>query len=87
MIIIPHNEFDPDVLQAVLEEYISREGTDYGLYEYTLEQKLEQLLKQIKQGNAFVCFDEETQSCTILNKDQAQFIQEPFIQESFVREP
>lgn len=79
MIIIPHKEFDPEVLQAVLEEYISREGTDYGLYEYSLEQKLEQLLRQIKQGSAFICFDEETQSCTILNQEQAQFIQEPWV--------
>lgn len=76
MIIIPYKEFAPDVLQAVLEEYISREGTDYGLYEYTLEQKLEQLLNKIKRGQAHICFDEETQSCTILNKEQAQFLQE-----------
>lgn len=78
MIIIPYKEFQPEVLQAVLEEYISREGTDYGLYEYTLEQKLEQLLSKIKQGQAFICFDEETQSCTILNREQAQFLQQPF---------
>lgn len=77
MIIIPYREFEPDILEAVLDEIITRDGTDYGMVELSVEQKRQQLLRRLEQGTAFICFDEETQSCIIVNKEQADFLQNP----------
>jgi uncharacterized protein len=71
VVIIPFEQLEQETLEAVLEEFITREGTDYGMYEYSLTQKREQLLAQLKQGRILLCFDPNTQSCTLLNKEDA----------------
>ena len=67
---IPYQQLSKEALDGVLEEYINREGTDYGLHEYSLEDKKEQLLAQIKSGRAQIVFDHGSQSVSILAKDQ-----------------
>lgn len=67
---IPYQQLSKEALDGVLEEYINREGTDYGLQEYSLEDKKEQLLAQIKSGRAQIVFDHGSQSVSILSKDQ-----------------
>jgi uncharacterized protein YheU (UPF0270 family) len=67
---IPYQQLSKEALDGVLEEYISREGTDYGLHEYSLEDKKDQLLDQIKSGRAQIVFDHGSQSVSILSKDQ-----------------
>lgn len=71
MLIIPVEQLNKETLHAVLEEYISREGTDYGEYEYSLADKRGQLLQQIKIGKICLCYDPVSQSCTLLSKEQA----------------
>lgn len=63
---IPAARLENDVLTALLEEYITREGTDYGLVELTLEEKLEQLRGLIDSGRAKILFDPVTSSCTLV---------------------
>ena len=65
---VPPERLDPDVLQAVLEEFINREGTDYGIEERTLESKVAQLRTQLARGEVVICFDAETQSCSLLTR-------------------
>lgn len=62
---IPFNELESDTLTAIIEEYISREGTDYGVHEITLEQKVEQVMSQLQRGEVVVTFDPESQSCDL----------------------
>ena len=38
---IPHRQLSDEALLGVIEEYISREGTDYGHREYSFEEKIE----------------------------------------------
>lgn len=66
---IPLSQLDRDTLQAVLEEFITREGTDYGHEEYSLAQKVSQVRRQIEQGQAQLVFDPITESCTVLVKE------------------
>ena len=47
MIEIPSERLSRDVLGAVIEEYILREGTDYGVQEASLESKIKQVHRQI----------------------------------------
>lgn len=65
---IPHEQLSPDALQGLLEEFAGREGTDYGDYEYSLEQKVEQLRHQLQTGQAVICYDSYLQSCTLMTR-------------------
>lgn len=68
---IPPQQLPADVLQAVIEAFITREGTDYGLYEYSLEEKVEQLRAQLQSGEVVLVFDPESESCTLIPREQA----------------
>ena len=68
--IIPVKSLSPDVLQSILEEYISREGTDYGESEWTLAEKVEHLLPQLKSGAVLLVFDQATESVNLVEKRQ-----------------
>lgn len=62
---IPFQELDTDTLTAIIEEYISREGTDYGVQEYSLKQKVQQVRTQLERGEIVLNFDPESQSCNL----------------------
>ncbi len=62
---IPYQELDAETLRAIIEEFISREGTDYGAHEYSLEQKVQQVRNQLERGDVVLNFDPETESCDL----------------------
>ena len=66
---IPYDQLSPEALQGVVEEFVTRDGTDYGEVEVPLETKIAQVLAQIKSGKAVIVFDQETESCTVLRSD------------------
>jgi hypothetical protein len=68
MIEIPLSRVSPDVLRGIIEEFVLREGTDYGLQEYSLDQKVAMVLKQLEQGKAYLAYDEKSETCTIAVK-------------------
>ena len=70
MIEIPSERLSRDVLSAVIEEYILREGTDYGVQEASLESKIKQVHRQITQGDVLITFDPVTGNCTLLTRNQ-----------------
>ena len=67
---IPYTQLSQDALNGVIDDFINREGTDYGMQEYSLEQKSQQVMKQLVAGTAVIVFDHDTQSVSILHKDQ-----------------
>ena len=66
---IPHVQLSSEALQGVIEEFVTRDGTDYGEIEVSLETKISQVLEQIKSGKAVIVFDQKTETCTILKSD------------------
>jgi uncharacterized protein YheU (UPF0270 family) len=70
MIEIPFASLAEDTLQALIESYVLREGTDYGEFEYTLEQKVAAVDKQLKVGKLKIVFDQAEETCTILSIDE-----------------
>ncbi|MES3006338.1 MAG: YheU family protein [Pseudomonadota bacterium] len=67
MLDIPYEQLAPDTLTAILEEYASREGTDYGDVVYTLEQKVQALRRQLERGDIGITFDAQTETCTLVS--------------------
>ncbi|MEZ7831817.1 MAG: YheU family protein [Gammaproteobacteria bacterium] len=62
---IPFQDLKVETLTAIVEEFISREGTDYGDHEISLEQKVQQVMNQLQRGKIVVTFDPESQSCDL----------------------
>lgn len=63
---VPHTELSAELLQAVIESFVLREGTDYGEREFSLEDKVAKVIAQLKRGDAKIVFDPETDSVTIV---------------------
>lgn len=63
--IIPWQTLNPDTLVNLVESFILRDGTDYGVEEHSLVQKREKLLSQIKQGKACIFWSELHQTFDI----------------------
>ena len=62
---IPFQELSVETLTAIIEEFISREGTEYGVHETSLEKKVQQVMNQLQRGEIVVTFDQESQSCDL----------------------
>ena len=56
----------PDTLRAVVESFVLREGTDYGRHETSLDDKVAQVLRQLRRREAYVVFDPNTASVNIV---------------------
>ena len=65
-IVVPHTSLSEDLLQAVVESFVLREGTDYGEKERSHEDKVARVLAQLKRGDANIVYDPESQSVTIV---------------------
>ena len=55
----------PATLQALIEEFVSRDGTDYGAKEINHETKVKQVYELLHSGKVKITFDAETESCDI----------------------
>ncbi len=62
---IPWSQLAPDTLQALIESFVLREGTDYGMYDVPLDSKVSQVRKQLERGEAQIVFDPATESVDI----------------------
>ena len=46
-VLVPFARLEIDVLQALLEDYATRDGTDYGARELTTQEKVDRLQRQL----------------------------------------
>jgi uncharacterized protein YheU (UPF0270 family) len=65
IVTIPWSELAPDTLLALIESFVLREGTDYGMYDVLLASKVSQVRKQLERGEAQIVFDPATESVDI----------------------
>lgn len=67
---IPWQSLAEDTLTALIEEFVSREGTEYGPQEYTLQDKVNHVRMQLKRGEAEIDFDVESSTCNIVSANK-----------------
>ncbi|MFT7406402.1 YheU family protein [Zhongshania sp.] len=65
---VPWQKLSPDALQGMLEEMVTRDGTDYGENEVSLEEKISQLRRALESNKAAIVFTPETESWTVIAK-------------------
>jgi len=67
---IPPELLSAEALRGVLEDFVLREGTDYGQRDWSLDEKVAQVALQLQRGEASLMFDPETESVTLVTRDQ-----------------
>ena len=59
---ISHKLLSPLTLRAVVEEFVTRDGTDHS----SVKQRIEKVLRQLDAGRVELHFDDKTKTCNIL---------------------
>ncbi len=65
--LIPHDLLEPDTLTRLIEDFVTRDGTDNG-DETPLETRVARVRQALAKGQAFILFDLESQQCQLLAK-------------------
>jgi uncharacterized protein YheU (UPF0270 family) len=60
------DQLSSDALRGLVEEYVTREGTDYGPGDWSLEDKVRQVYGQLERGEARIVFDLELETASIV---------------------
>jgi uncharacterized protein YheU (UPF0270 family) len=68
--IIPLAQLSAETLLAIIEDFILREGTEYGAEDISKEAKITQVKKQLELGTALLVYSELHESVNILPSDQ-----------------
>jgi uncharacterized protein len=66
--LIPYDSLAPDTLETILDDIVSRDGTDYGDYDLSVAQKREQALRSLRSGEAVLLFDTESETIKMIPK-------------------
>lgn len=67
--IIPWEQLQADTLTSLITEFVTRDGTDYGLNETTTDTRIEQVKAKLRQGEAVVLFSQSTGQCNIVARN------------------
>ena len=62
---IPYERLSEQVLRGIIEEFVLREGTEYGAREYSVDGKVERVLEQLRKKEVVITFDPKDESCSI----------------------
>ena len=62
---IPYGELSEAALRGVVESFVLREGTEYGPRDYSLEEKIAAVMRQLDCGEAVIAFDPDTETVSI----------------------
>ena len=60
------DDLSPEALRRLVEEFVTRDGTDYGAVEQSVEEKIAQVTAQLASGEARIVFDPDTQTANIV---------------------
>lgn len=66
--IIPFEKLSPEALRGLIEEFITREGSDSGYTQKSLDENVDMVMRQLRRGEAFVVYDEHTESANIVSQ-------------------
>jgi len=66
LIKIPIESLDRSILFSIIEEFVLREGTDYGAFEANFQSKIDEIYRKLESDEYLISYDESTESCTII---------------------
>ena len=67
--IIQYDKLSPEALQAIIEEFVARDGTDTGYEKKSFENDVAMVKRQVKRGDAVIVYGQSTKTSNIVPKD------------------
>lgn len=65
-LVIPVESLSSEAIQGLIEEFVSRDGTDYGPHEVSFESRIDQVRRQLAKGHVSVVFDLKAQAANLV---------------------
>ena len=65
-VVVDPADLSPAALDGLVQEFVSREGTDYGHVVRTLAEKVADVMRQLDSGEARIVFDLATETTHIV---------------------
>jgi uncharacterized protein YheU (UPF0270 family) len=66
-VVVPIDSIKPDTLRNLVTEFVTREWSDLADAGFSLETKVEQVIMQLRKGEAKVVFDLVSETCNIVS--------------------
>lgn len=70
--IVPYEELSTEALRGLIEEFVTRPGTDTGYTEGSLENNVQMVMMQLKLGDVLVVYDAVLQTANIVPKEKVK---------------
>ncbi|RTE66813.1 YheU family protein [Amphritea opalescens] len=68
--IIPWEQLQTDTLTSLIKEFVTRDGTDYGFNETSMDTRIDQVRAKLTSGEAVVLFSQSTGLCNIVARER-----------------
>ncbi|MEK9822349.1 MAG: YheU family protein [Gammaproteobacteria bacterium] len=65
-IAIPWDSLSETALRGIVEEFVTREGTEYGARPVSLDEKRRAVMRQLEAGEVLITFNDEDQTCSLI---------------------
>jgi len=65
---VPYQRLSPEALRGVIEEFVTRDGTEFS----DVAVKVEQVRRQLEQGTAVIVYDPNTRTCNVVPADPSR---------------
>jgi len=65
-VVLSSEQLSESALRGLVEEFVTRDGTDYGNAELSLEEKVARLTRQLASGDAKIVFDPERETANVV---------------------
>ena len=65
-LVLDSADLSADSLRGLVEEFVSRDGTDYGRLEKTLDEKVDAVMRQLEVGEVCVVFDRDEERANLV---------------------
>lgn len=75
--IIPLNTVSADALNAIIEAFVLREGTDYGQQDFELTDKIAQVRTQLENHQAFLLYSQLHETVNIVPASEVDTSETP----------
>ena len=66
VVVVSHKLLSEEACQSIIDEFVLREGTDYGHREWTLLDKRRAVLRQLDAGYLKLVYDHKSQTCNLI---------------------
>ena len=66
-VFVPLDALSEEALRGVIEAFVLREGTDYGHDDYSLDEKVARVKRQLERDDARIAFDPDTETVSIVS--------------------